>query len=47
MNRNGRVVFSRMEEVVFGRPAAQAVAEQAERLGATRVLVMASATLAR
>ena len=47
MTRNGRVVFSRMEEVVFGRPAAQAVAEQAERLDATRVLVMASATLAR
>jgi alcohol dehydrogenase class IV len=47
MTRNGRVVFSHMEEVVFGRPAAQAVAEQAERLGATRVLVMASATLAR
>jgi alcohol dehydrogenase class IV len=47
MTRNGRVVFSRMEEVVFGRPAAQAVAEQTARLGATRVLVMASATLAR
>ncbi|WP_207791990.1 iron-containing alcohol dehydrogenase [Siccirubricoccus phaeus] len=47
MSRNGRVVFSRMEEVVFGRPAAAAVAELAERLGAKRVLVMASATLDR
>src|SRR4051812_1360669 len=47
MTRNGRVVFSQMEEVVFGRPAAQAVAGQAARLGAQRVLVMASATLAR
>jgi alcohol dehydrogenase class IV len=47
MTRNGRVVFSRMEEVVFGRPAAQAVAEQAARLGAARVMVMASATLDR
>ena len=47
MTRNGRVVFSPMEEVVFGRPAAQAVAEQAERLGATRVLLMVSGTLAR
>ena len=47
MTRNGRVVFSRMEEVVFGRPAAQAVAERAARLGAARVMVMASATLDR
>ncbi|MCO6419047.1 iron-containing alcohol dehydrogenase [Siccirubricoccus sp. KC 17139] len=47
MGRNGRVVFSRMEEVVFGRPAAAAVAELAERMGAKRVLVMASATLDR
>lgn len=47
MTRNGRVVFSQMEEVVFGRPAAQAVVEQAARLAAARVLVMASATLDR
>ena len=47
MTRNGRVVFSQMEEVVFGRPAGQAVAEQTTRLVATRVFVMASATLAR
>src|SRR3712207_5981278 len=47
MTRNGRVVFSHMEEVVFGRPAAQAVAEQVARLGAARVLLMASGTLDR
>lgn len=47
MTQNGRVLLGQMEEVVFGRPAAQAVAEQAVRLGATRVLVMASASLAR
>lgn len=47
MTRNGRVVFSQMEEVVFGRPAPEAVAEQARRLDASRVLIMASATLAR
>jgi alcohol dehydrogenase class IV len=47
MTRNGRVVFSQMEEVVFGRSAPEAVAEQARRLDASRVLLMASATLAR
>ena len=41
----GRVVFSQMDEVVFGRPAAAAVAEQVRRLGATRVLLMVSRTL--
>jgi len=47
MTRNGRVVFSQMEEVVFGQPAAQAVTEQATRLAAKRALIMASATLDR
>ena len=32
---SGRVVFGEMDEVVFGKPAAEAVAAQAERLGAT------------
>ncbi len=36
-----------MEEVVIGVPAAQAVAEIAERFGAERVFVMASGTLNR
>ena len=30
MPQSGRVVFSQMEEVLFGLPAAQAVAEQAK-----------------
>ena len=31
MSRQGRVMFSRMDEVVFGQPAAGAVAELAGR----------------
>ena len=45
--RSGRVVFGEMDEVVFGKPAAEAVAEQARRLGATRVFLMVSGTLRR
>ena len=44
---SGRVVFGEMDEVVFGKPAAQAVAEQAQRLGATRVFLMVSNSLNR
>ena len=44
---SGRVVFGRMEEVVFGTPAAEAVAELSRRAGAERVLIMASGTLNR
>src|SRR6266700_704608 len=36
-----------MDEAVFGRPAAEAVAEQANRLGAERVFLMVSGTLNR
>lgn len=43
----GRVVFGRMEEVVFGKPAAESAAEIARRFGATRVFLMASGTLNR
>jgi alcohol dehydrogenase class IV len=43
----GRVVFGRMDEVVYGRPAAEAVAEQVGRLGATRVFLMVSGTMNR
>ncbi|MFA7669234.1 MAG: iron-containing alcohol dehydrogenase, partial [Burkholderiaceae bacterium] len=46
-NRTGRVVLGRMNEVVFGRPAAAAVAELASQSGARRVLIMASGTLNR
>lgn len=44
---SGRVVFGEMDEVVFGQPAADAVAVQAQRLGATRVFLMVSNSLNR
>jgi len=47
MTKQGRVVFSAMEEVVFGRPAAEAVAELAEQAGAERIFLMVSGTLRR
>ena len=47
MLKSGRVVFGAMEEVLFGIPTAQAVAEQAARLDAERVFLMASGTLLR
>ncbi|MFO1027339.1 MAG: iron-containing alcohol dehydrogenase [Acetobacteraceae bacterium] len=47
MLSNGRVVFGQMEEVRFGIPAAEAVAEQVARMGAQRVFLMVSGTLNR
>ena len=47
MTKHGRVVFSAMEEVVFGRPAAEAVAELAAKAGAERIFLMVSGTLQR
>src|SRR6202521_4980622 len=47
MLQSGRVVFVAMDEVVFGKPAAEAVAGQAQRLGATRVFLMVSSSLNR
>jgi maleylacetate reductase len=44
---SGRVAFGHMEEVLFGRPAAEAVAETARRLDAHRVFLMVSGTLDR
>ena len=41
----GRVTFGEMDEVIFGKPAAEAVAEQARKIGATRVFLMVSSTL--
>src|SRR6266853_2875912 len=45
--RSGRVAFGEMDAVVFGRPAADAVAEEARRLDAERVFLMVSGTLNR
>ena len=47
MLHSGRVVFGEMEVVVFGRPAAEVVAEEARRYQAERVFLMASGTLNR
>ncbi len=47
MTASGHIVFSKMDEVIFGKPAAEAVAETAERAGANRVFLMASGTLRR
>ncbi len=43
----GRVVFGAMDEVVFGRPAAEAVVEQIDRLRANHAFLMVSGTLNR
>ena len=43
----GRVVFGAMDEVVFGRPAAQAIVAQLDRLGLSRAFLMVSGTLNR
>ncbi|MCW5749277.1 MAG: iron-containing alcohol dehydrogenase, partial [Alphaproteobacteria bacterium] len=39
--------YPHMDEVVFGRPCADVVAEEATRLGATRAFILASGTLNR
>ncbi len=43
----GRVVFGAMDEVVFGRPASEAIVDQLNRLGAKRAFLMVSGTLNR
>jgi maleylacetate reductase len=47
MPQRGRVGFGKMEEVLFGVAAAEAVAGLAQRLDAHRVFLMASGTLNR
>jgi maleylacetate reductase len=47
MLQAGRVVFGEMDEVVFGKEAAEAVADQVQRLGATRVFLMVRNSLNR
>jgi len=47
MTQPGQVVFSKMEEVVYGKPAAETVATLARRRGAERVFLMVSGTLNR
>ena len=47
MLQSGRVEFGRMDEVIFGRAAADGVAAATKRLGAERVFLMVSGTLNR
>ncbi len=47
MQTSGRVVFSKMEQVLFGVAAAEAVAAEAQRHDAHRVFLMVSGTLNR
>ena len=44
---NGSYFYLPLERVVFGRPAAQAAAEEAARIGAQRVFIVSSKTLSR
>ena len=47
MLQSGRVAFGAMEAVVFGRPAAEVLAEAARQRDAERVFLMVSGTLNR
>jgi maleylacetate reductase len=47
MLKTGRVAFGSMEAVQFGKPAAEAIAEESRRLDAQRVMLMVSGTLNR
>ena len=47
MLQSGRIVFTRMEEVIYGKPAAESVAQLVERYKAERVFLMVSGTLNR
>ncbi len=45
MGAAGEIQCSALEKVIFGQPAAEALAEQVEALGASRVFLIASKTL--
>src|SRR6188472_2089929 len=47
MLTSGSVVFTKMEQVHYGKPAAQSVAELVQASGAQRVFLMVSGTLNR
>jgi len=47
MPQAGRIAFGNMEAVTFGKPAAEALAEEARRCEAERVFLMVSGTLNR
>ncbi|MFV0298223.1 MAG: iron-containing alcohol dehydrogenase [Hyphomicrobiaceae bacterium] len=45
--QSGTMVFTAMNRVIFGKPAADAVVAEAERLGAKRVFILSGQTLNR
>ena len=45
--QQGEVAFTRMEKVIFGQSAAEAVHAEAQRIGAERVFLLVSGTLNR
>jgi maleylacetate reductase len=45
--QSGTMVFTQMNRVIFGKPAADSIAAEADRLGAKRVFVLAGGTLNR
>ena len=45
--RSGRFVFSAIERIVYGQPAARALRAEAERLQSNRIFLMASGTMSR
>lgn len=45
--QSGQMIFTQMNRVIFGRPAAQSIVEEADRLNATRVFLLTSGTLNR
>src|SRR5262245_52913662 len=47
MPNSGQIVFTRMDEVIYGKPAASTVSDLVKRYGAERVFLMVSGTLNR
>jgi maleylacetate reductase len=45
--QSGTMVFTQMNRVIFGQPAAATIVAEAERLGATRVFLLTGRTLNR
>jgi maleylacetate reductase len=45
--RSGAYAFPAIERIVYGRPAAQTLSEEVERLAARRVFLLVSGTMNR
>ena len=45
--QSGTMVFSQMNRVIFGKPAAASIVAESQRLGANRVFVLSGQTLNR